>query len=487
MVSKNNTFSVTLSKFYLGQAPLVHLDSLSEMGESGQYTVGTNVDVVSVPGVLTQGPGLANLTAGTQAGAVTELINHILDVAVASDVTYGIGATKLFKISSTAVASDATWPHAITLCLDGESVVSLRGNLYYFFNKTVGSGGDIGKYDLASSFDDDWGSTVPSGAGALQFANHPVAVKEDIMCFGNGRYMGTYLDASTTINLTKLDFGIGTSVDDVVFHANQWYIAVNSGVTGTNRTRGQIYLYDGGVTSAILSDETAVGVQRIGFLYPLNGVVYVAYQDLSSTGGYKIGYLSGRQLKTLRHFTGSLPNFAQKTLFQNTILFLSSGSVWSCGAVIDQLPVQISQLADGGYATCGALAAPFGTPMIASTDGGSNFKLAKFSGYGTASSWKSLVISVMQGRMLGLIDDVIVTTKSLGSGASCTLTIETNQFTSTSTPQTIATTGKRRHVFNNLGLLAFEDFRIALDFSSGSATNDCGIKKIQIVGHYVER
>ena len=93
----------------------------------------------------------------------------------------------------------------------------------------------------------------------------------------------------------------------------------------------------------------------------------------------------------------------------------------------------------------------------------------------------------MQGRMLGLIDDVIVTTKSLGSGASCTLTIETNQFTSTSTPQTIATTGKRRHVFNNLGLLAFEDFRIALDFSSGSATNDCGIKKIQIVGHYVER
>jgi hypothetical protein len=176
-------------------------------------------------------------------------------------------------------------------------------------------------------------------------------------------------------------------------------------------------------------------------------------------------------------------------LYKDTILFLSSGLVWSCGAPIEQLPIQISQFADGGYATCGAIACPFGTPMIASTDGGSNFQLAKFSGYNTACLWKSVVIPAISGRMLGYIDDIIVITKSLGAGASCSLTVEANQGTSISTAQTIAATGKRRHVFSNFGLPSggIEDFRIALDWSGASASNDCAIKKIIITGHYVEK
>ena len=486
MASKDNEFVVTLSKFNEGQAPLTHFDSLTELGNAGQYSVATNIDIISKPGILTQGPGLANLTNGTQAGVVTELINFIMDKAVAADVAFGIGATKLFKISSTTVATGGTpsWPQAITLCTDGSSLIDLKGNIYGFYNKS--SGGDIMKMPISTEeIDPDWGSTTPTGYAALQSAIHPVASKEDLMCFGNERYLGTFNDTTNTLAPTKLDFGTGSVVADVAFHANQWWIGVNAGVTGTNRTTSQIYLYDGAASASILADETAVGVQRIGFLYPMNGIVYVAYQDLSSAG-FKIGYISGRQLKYLRSFTGSLPTFAQKSLYKDTIIFLSSGLVWSCGAVIEQLPVQISQLADGGHATCGAIAAPFGTPMIASTES-TNYKLAKFSGYDTACSWKAIVIPVMNGRMLGYIDEVIVSTKSLGAGASCALTIEANQAMDTSSTQTIATTGKRRHVFSSFALTAIEDFRIVLSWAGGSATNDCGIRKIRVTGHWVEK
>lgn len=483
-MEKDNNWQIKIDKFYQGFSPLAFNNSLTEHGSAGNASAMQNVDIIGGD-YLTQSPALSNLTNGTQAEVVTETIQFIMDKAVASDVSYAIGTLKLFKISSTTVASGGTpsWPVSVTNCVEGESIQVLKGNLYYFFN--TASAGEIGKYDLSTTFDHDWGSTVPTGAAALQNAPHPSDKKEDILLFGNGRYVGTYITATNTLAPTKLDFGNDAVVDDVLYNGGYWYLAVNSGITGTNRTEGQIYLYDGSATSTLLADETGVGTQRIGFLYKLNGIIFVAYQDLSSTG-FIIGYIAGSQIKPLGRFTGTLPNFQQKTLYKNTILFLSSGLIFSAGAIIDSLPFQLSQIADGGYATCGAIAAPFGTPFVASTDGGSNFRLAKFSGYDTACSWKSIIFPLSAGRMKGYIDNIIVLTKSLGASASCVLTIEANQAASTSTSQIITGTSKRKHIFKNFGLAGIEDFRVALDWSGGSASNDCAIRSITINGHWVE-
>jgi len=481
-MAQDNTWTIVIDKFYQGYAPLAFNNSLTEVGGAGSASSMGNVDVVNGD-YLTQGPALSNLTNGTQAAAVTEAINFIMDKAVTADLTYAIGTTKLFSLSSTTVTSGATFPHTITSCTNGESIQVLKGNLYYIYN-TAG-GGDIGKYNLNATFDDDWGSTVPTGMATLQNAIHPSDKKEDILLFGNGRYAGTYIVATDTLAPTKLDFGNDAVVSDVLYNSGQWYIAVNSGITGTNRTEGQIYTYDGAATSSTLSDEAGVGMQRIGFLYRINGVIYVAYQDLSSTG-FIIGYIAGNQIKPLARFTGALPTFNQKTLYKNTILFLSSGLIYSAGAFIDSLPFQLSQLADGGYATTTAIAAPFGTPMIASNDGGSNFRLAQFSGFDTACTWKSIIFPLVSGLNLGYADSITVLTKSLGASAQCALTIEANQNTSTSTSQSITGTAKTRHYFTNLGISGIQDFRIALSWSGGNTTNDCAIRKIIVKGHWVE-
>lgn len=110
---------------------------------------------------------------------------------------------------------------------------------------------------------------------------------------------------------------------------------------------------------------------------PINGIVYVAYQDLSVTDGYKIGYIAGRQIKELACYSGSLPNFSQKTLYNGTILFMANNKLYSCGAIKDILPIQISQIASVGYTTGGALGSPFGTPMVSSTQS-TSYKIAKF-------------------------------------------------------------------------------------------------------------
>lgn len=488
MPKTDNNFVINFDSFNLGFAPLAHLDSLTSLGKAGHASAMSNVDIISKPPLLTQGPGLATLTNGTEAGVVSELINFIIDKAVASDVSYAIGNTKLFKLSSTTVASGGTpsWPRTITNATGGNSCIEFQGSLYYFYNKS--SGGDCGKYDLASTFDDDWASTVPTGYAALQSAPHPVAKKEDIMLFANGRYVGTYVSSTTTLAPTKLDFGANTEVADVAFHANQWYIAVNEGITtGTNRASGQIYLYDGAAVSSILSDEVALGVQKIGWIYPVNGIVYVAYQDLSSAGGFAIGYVSGRQIKSLAFFTGSLPTFAQRTLYLNTILFISNALVYSAGAVIDKLPFQISQLADGGFSTIGAISAPFGVPLIASSQS-TSFKLAKFSGYDTACNWRSIIIPTISGRSLGFIDTIIVLVSNLATNASVSLKIEANQAQSTSSAMTITGANKRRFVFTSkdIGLGKIEDLRLFLDFSGGSASANVLVRSIMLIGHFVE-
>lgn len=485
MKAAPGTFSIKLSGFNAGQAPTAHLDSLTENGSAGQFSLASNIDVISYPGLLTQGPALTSLTNGTEAGAVTELINFIVDRPVSSGTTYGISTTKLHQITTSAVANSGSWPHSITGATSGNSVVYHGGFLFYFYNKA--SGADCGRYDLSSTFVDNYFSTVPTGAAALQNAPHPVATKQDIMAFGNGRYLGTFISTTLTLAPTKLDFGADAQIADVAFHANQWWIAVNVGTAvSTDRQYASLYLYDPSATTTLLSDEIAVGAQRIGFLLPIEGIMYVAYQDLSSAGGFCIGYISGRGIKPLRYFTGTLPTFAQKSLYNNTIIFLSGSTVMSCGAVVETLPVQISPLASAGYSTAGAIAAPFGTPMVASTQS-TSFKLAKFSGFDVSSAWRSIIIPTISNNLIGYIDRITVLTSTLASGARCDLVIEANQASKTSSTQQITGIGKRRFSFSKLALTGIEDFRIYLNWANGSATNPAKIREIQIQGHYVEQ
>ena len=477
-MAADTDFIIEFSGFYEGNSPLAHLDDKTFVGGKGQSSA-SQADIISKPGFVTQSPALADLTNGNQLGVVSELIRSILDQPTAVDTTYAIGTSKLFKLSSTTVASGGSpsWPQAVTDMTEGESVVRLKANVYGFYNKS--SGGDILKMPLSTEvIDHDWGSTTDL---ALEIAPHPSAVKEDIMVFGNGRYLGVYVEGQAILDVQKLDFGEGSEVVDVVFHSNVWWIAVNFG----EGKRGQIYLYDGSAISNQLSDEAGVGDQSIGFLYVLNGIVYVAYEDKSSEG-FSIGYMSGRSIKPIRYFNGSLPDHRQKALYKNTIIFASSEDIWSCGAPVEQFPIQVSKLADGGHATVGGIASPFGIPLIASSDGSSNHRLAKFSGYSLDSNWKSVFSDVTADRRLGKVHTVIVATKPLETDARCDIKIEGNQGDIESSALVVTGTDKTRHVFRTINLPAVEDVRVVVDYANGNATNDCPVRKILLLGNFVE-
>jgi len=471
-------FIITLEGFHEGNAPLAHVDDSTFMGNKGQAAE-MKADIVSNPGFLQQAPGLTDLTNGTQAGVVTELIRHILDEPTATDTTYAVGTSKLFKLTASSVVSGGSpsWPQTVTNMTEGESVIRLKANLYTFYNKA--SGGDIARMPLSTEvITANWGSSTDE---ALENAPHPAAATEDILLFGNGRYVGVYIEGEAILDVKKLDFGQGAEVADIIFHSNLWWIAVNYG----EGRRGKIYLYDASAISNQLSDEAGIGRQKIGFLYVHNGIVYVAYDD-KTADGFAIGWVQGRMIKPLKYFKGSLPTHRQKTLYKNTVLFITGENVLACGAAVEQLPVQVSTLADAGYATVGSIAAPFGVPMVSSSDGGGNYRLAKFSDFSLSSNWKSVYIDVTKDLHLGHVDKVVVFTKQLEEGAQANIVIKGNQGAHTSNTLTVSDTTKTRHIFKTITLPNVEDIRIEVDYASGSTTETVPIRKIVVLGNFVE-
>ena len=149
------------------------------------------------------------------------------------------------------------------------------------------------------------------------------------------------------------------------------------------------------------------------------------------------------------------------------------------------MPFALPNLADGGYATCGALAAPFGTPMVSST-ASTNFRLAQFSGNTVTASWNSILFNTRQGKSLGMIDEIIVETNILAANARCDLTLYYNQSASNSGAQQITGTGTSRHTFK-VSKSNISDIKVGLSWANGNATNLATIKSVELNGHSVLR
>lgn len=452
-------------------------------GNKNQAGVMVNADLTN-PSYLTQGPGLSDLTNGTQAAAVTTLIKGATDLAVTSAVAYGVGGAKLYKFSSTTVTSDGTWPHTINKAVvtgeDGEDVAYYKGALYYSYNHS-GSAGDIGKYDLNVTFDDDWGSTVPSGADNLQSAPHPFEVGgNDVLYVGNGLYVCSY--DGTTLMPQALDLPTNSIIQDLKWVNDRlWILANRPDTSGTNKNSSSLYVWDGTTDSWELEIKL---MGTGGALHHKNGSLFVFYQDISSTGGFKLGYVSGNGLVDVANFTGALPEYYQVTDYLDFILWNANGSLWAFGSGDKDLPVRLFQIADGGYTNVGCVVTPFGTPMVASWDAGSNYRLAKFSGFDVTSSWKSLMFDITgDSKNGGMIECVRINFETLASGARVDWKLLDNGG---------RTVYSDVISFSKLGAVttAFypikkgsENFRIEFDYANGSTSNTVKIKSARIYGN----
>lgn len=455
-------------------------------GNKNQASDMTNADMTD-PNVLQPGPDVANLTNGNQSGAVTTLIKGILKTVVSDNVTYACGGNKYQQLSATAVTnSGGTYPYTIDKATvtgeDAEDLVYYKSKIYVFYNHS-GSAGDI-LQDNAGTIDVDWGSTVPTGMGTLQNAPHQAINGGDDDCyFTNGQYVGA-IRSNGNLELQALDLWTNSQTASITWNSNRVIVAVNRpNVAGSNFNQSGIYYWNG-VSSSWEGDPIEVS-GKIGALYTKNGVTYVWWQDGSDTGGYNIGYIGNGILNPLARFKGSLPLFYQVGEYKGFLVWVSNGLIYLWGARDVKIPVAIFQYCQGKYSTVGGIGNPFGDLLIASYSG-SNYSLAKPSGYVSNFTWNTLAFKVGGVGYVSQMDLIQIETEPLVAGARANFTLTYDKGKSSLALNSIAYSASSnitKHKIMSKGPIV-EDFMISID--NVSATNLIKIRSILISGYYVK-
>lgn len=465
-----------------GFAPKWYENSYPSYGNKNHAGNMRNIDLTD-PSVMTQGRGVADLTNGTQAGAITTLVKGMTN-AVTSNIAYGVGGAKLQQFSATAVTNEGSFPHTIDKAAvtgeDGEDVLHYKGALYYSYNHS-GSTGDVGKFDLSSTFDDDFMSTTTGGA-ALQDAPHQMIMGgDDVMYIANGIYISKY--NGTTFTEDALDFWDDSEVSSITWNHNRVIAAVNRpNLSGTNANQSAVYTWTG-YDDSWEGDPIEVN-GRIGALFTKNGITYIWYESFKgSSVRNTFGYLSGGRVIPLTTFAGSLPLYYQVGERDDYIVWLSDNRVYSYGSLSGEA-VTFSQYMSSVRATGGGLATPFGEIIVAST-ASTNYNLSKESGYATDAYWYTMMFNVSTGQQLWQIDSIVIWTEEMSANAKLDTTLRYNAGVSNQALDQIAYAASKptRHIIGKSNLPRVEDFRLELAYANGNSTNPVKIKQIEISGH----
>lgn len=483
-MAEDNTFQINITSFD-GYSPAYYSNSWSAFGNKGSANSMVDIDI-SDPNVLTQGPGKIALTNGTQTGIVSTLITSIMKGAVSTDATYGVGLNKVYKISSTAVANSGGFPATIDKSTvtdeNATDIVYYKSYLYALYNHSGGVG-DIAKITPSNgTIDADWGSTIPTGAGTLNYAPHWAIVGgNDMMCFTNGSYIGK-LDGDT-LNLIGLDFPTDSEADTITWNGDYFLIGVNRPVvSGANYNQSAIYTWDGYATSWNIAPTPVNG--KIGALYTFNGVTYVWWQDNNGTGGCNFGYLDGSTLKHIKRYSGSLPNQGQVCDQNGFILWLSGNNIFVWGAGDDETSVKFFNYMTSTYSTGGSISSPFGS-LLVSSNATTSYIIEKENGYSTSSNWKTIVYNLLSPNNYAVINNIRIVTEQLDSGAKLDINLIYNQGSKTKSLRQIAYSSE--NTTNHLvlqNIVVINDFRLEFSWANGSSTNPVKIRGIYISGEY---
>lgn len=475
-------WKITINR-HRGFAPKWYENTYPSYGNRDQAGDMKDVSLLD-PSALTPGPRIVDLTAGDEDGAVTENIKSILGTAVSSNATYGVGGTLLHKLSATAVSNAGIWPHTIvgTGAVNGEDVVHYKGALLYSLND-AGAAGDIGRYDLSTTFDDTYWTGTLSGSALSNAPHQMMHGGDDVVYITNGQYIAN-LDG-TTENHQALDFWTDAQVDTLTWNYNRVLAGVNRpALSGVNVNQSAIYKWNG-YASTWEGDPIEIN-GRIGALFTKNGITYVWYEGfLNGTTRLVFGMVSGGQVKPLRTFDGTLPTYYQVGEMGEYITWMSGSEMYAWGPVSSELPIDLMYFTTAKYATTvGGMAAPFGTAMIAST-AGSNFSLGKATNYSIATAYKTIMFPVSGANLKSIVDTIVINTNVMADGAKMDLTVRDSQGTALWTDEISYTTdgAVSKKVFHPR--CKGEDLRLEFSHANGSTTNPVKVRQTIIEGRNI--
>jgi hypothetical protein len=317
---------------------------------------------------------------------------------------------------------------------------------------------------------------------------------DDILYIANGNKVSSY-DRLTNIGvLSAIDLNEDAVVTDIEWNSKKLIITVDwPNLTGSNRTLQRVFIWN---TIDDSWDDDVPQVRRSGAMFTKGGVTFIFYQDITSDGQGRLGYLNGNQITELCQWNGTLPLFYQVDEKDGFICWVSRvGSedlIFCWGSGDPKLPTRLFQLMRGHHSYMGAIGLPFGSLLVASENGsagGDNVKvnLSKEAGYDYDSYWYGMDFGISLDEKNAVIRKLTIDTNQIQTGAETILKLRnsagTQLFRGT---LSFARFGRKTKKIYTMAKRA-EDFRLEIDNRSGfsSTTTIVLIKKAIVSGYSV--
>ena len=236
-------------------------------------------------------------------------------------------------VQSTHNATALSGGHSAHTTLTGEDALIYRtGPLvtdeYVLYSWNDNTDGDIGRATLQlGSPDDDYMSTVPTGAGVLtKGVPHKMCIGPDGNIYiTNGQYISKFAISTTTLTLQSLNLGTGFITTDVKTFRNQLVITgykATTYITGFAYSESRVWFWD--TTSPFhnqmfnLQDNYASAILAHDNLY-----VFTNGRNQTT----KVKFFNGNGFETVFESAqiGSYPKPGSVDIFQNMIHFAPNG------------------------------------------------------------------------------------------------------------------------------------------------------------------
>jgi len=368
------------------------------------FAFARNVDPMRSPGYIQPGCTGANATNNS-------VIDGYLKNAVPNGlVAYAIGGAKLHEItiSSNTVTNAGAWPHTITphghASADGQDVALyyIGSTKYLFYSWNDNTDGDVGRFDLSATFDDDWMSTVPaSGAVLSKDYPHPMIVgDDDILYIANGKNLASFqgqTGANGTFNPSALDLPNDYVITSFAKLPTYLVIYAYKSIagTGTNfyRSVATAFIWDYVSDSFTRAYDLDGNYVAGGFNY--NGSVGCFVQgnspELGSNKLSRLMLFNGSEFESKFRFRQNIPQWGSVEVISNCIYWLSglsggSSVIYQFGSPYEEFDNKFNYISEAGGESTGMLRELSSGSLFVSSGTTTSGGLQKFAGTGYASN-----------------------------------------------------------------------------------------------------
>jgi len=385
----------------------------------------TAVDPYRVIGTLQPGK---TPTAMTNSSIIDALQ---IGIDVDQTVAYSVGGTKIHKLtlSTDTLTTPTTFPYTVSahgghtgLVMQDCLIYYVGTTKYLFYSWSDSGGGDIGRYDLATTFDDDYMSTVATGGGEFYTTYpHPMVIGADnVLYIADGKDLAGYDGSDDTFNHSVLDLPSDYIITSFAKTENFLVVYAYRNMAGNAQNRGQAtaFFWDYASDSFTYAYDLPGNYVNGGFEYKgtvgcfVYGRYHPTYTDSAPT---QLMLFTGGKFESLLTFPDTMPGHNGVETMGNMLYWNSGGIIYSYGELFRGFTTAINKITQAtGTTNYGFLKDLGSNKLYCSTGTTTSGGYETFSGGYNSSAWW---ISSIEGLAIGMNKRIQPTMVKINWGA----------------------------------------------------------------------